>query len=145
MKSYLLKSLGILLIVFAFGCSQEETLQPEEESITDKALLKAQNIALNNGERRTIHAILVECPQTNNNGTPSPQPTCPQDFPSSITIYNIDQSPNCPDIYLVWVDSEEYYAHFFSHEGETKHTLTPPYLAEPRIMTQEEYDNCFNQ
>lgn len=143
MKSYLLKSISILLVVIAFGCSQNETIvQEEEESLNQKELIKAKNTALDNARGRAMHTILAICPQANGSSTFTP--LCDFDLDSSITVYHSMQSPNCNDVFMVWVDSLEYYAFFEVETNGTRHVFLPPYGDEPSSVPVENYEHCFD-
>ena len=141
MKNYLSKTLSIIVLIIAFGCSEEQTVNSIEDTSNELNFTKAQEIASTSAQRRAIHAIIVHCPG-NANGTFGP--SCPHDLDPSITVYNVYQSPNCPGIFMVWVDSLEYIA-VYGEESPTgtRHVLLPPYEDDPQAVPRAQHDPCF--
>ena len=137
MKNYLSKTLSIIVLIIAFGCSEEQTVNSIEDTSNELNFTKAQEIASTSAQRRAIHAIIVHCP---GNGTFG---TCPQDLDPFITVYNVYQSPNCPGIFMVWVDSLEYYALNQVEPDGTRHVLLPPYEDDPQAVPKAQHDPCF--
>jgi len=156
MKTSLRYILSSLVSFFLLACSTESTQETpikEIQNEIDFVLLlnkaKPYNKGANTNQglarKPEMHTIIIECsPPETSSGIVSLN--CFTELSEFFTIYNYYQSETCPNIYMVWVDSIEYYNYYEITEpnGTTHHLLRDPFEDEPTEAPINEFYNCFN-